>query len=221
MRGAQLSHPARDREVPLYLAATGPRALHLAGETADGVILILGTPAIVERALRVVRAAAAEAGRDPAVVRAISYVFTCVSNDRNRARDASRRTLAYYGRLDHYQQVYTTAGFGPEAQKIHQAWAADQAAAAQDAVTDGMIDAFTASGNPADVADALHRFNQTGLDQIAVYPYPAEGQTARDSFIAAVDAVAPLIMSQPSSLGGTHTGPPEPRLDAHSVGEVR
>lgn len=50
--------------VPIYMAATGPKALRLAGEIADGVIVLAGlAPALLERALGHIRDGAARAGR--------------------------------------------------------------------------------------------------------------------------------------------------------------
>lgn len=55
---------APGRSVPVYVAATGPKALALAGEIADGVIVISGVALEqVERALTHVRAGAQRAGR--------------------------------------------------------------------------------------------------------------------------------------------------------------
>jgi 5,10-methylenetetrahydromethanopterin reductase len=53
-------------DLPIYLAALGPRMLELAGRIADGVIFNLMTPAQANQAAGVVRAAARAAGRDPA-----------------------------------------------------------------------------------------------------------------------------------------------------------
>lgn len=50
--------------VPVYMAATGPKALQLAGEIADGVIVLAGlAQPLVERALGHIRDGAARAGR--------------------------------------------------------------------------------------------------------------------------------------------------------------
>jgi 5,10-methylenetetrahydromethanopterin reductase len=62
-RPMRLRHAPR-REVPVYLAASGPNALALAGEIADGVIVASGVaPQLVERALAHVRSGAERAGR--------------------------------------------------------------------------------------------------------------------------------------------------------------
>jgi 5,10-methylenetetrahydromethanopterin reductase len=50
--------------VPIYIAATGPRMLKLAGETADGVILMNGVaPPLIEAAIRIVAEGEKAAGR--------------------------------------------------------------------------------------------------------------------------------------------------------------
>ncbi|WP_033288916.1 LLM class flavin-dependent oxidoreductase [Amycolatopsis jejuensis] len=188
LRGAQLSHPAAP--VPIHLAATGPRALRLAGEVADGVILILTSKVTAHTALTQVQAAAVEAGRDPSSIASSTYVFTCVHDDRDRARDASRGTLAYYGRLRTYRKIFHAAGFEREAAGLERAWESGSAESAAAAISDAMIDAFTASGNADDVANALLRMEETGLTELTAYPYPAAGQSAIEAFESTVDAVA-------------------------------
>jgi 5,10-methylenetetrahydromethanopterin reductase len=55
--------------VPLYLAASGPKTLRLAGEIADGVVIRTGiTPEIVRDSIAQVRAGAQAAGRDPGTI---------------------------------------------------------------------------------------------------------------------------------------------------------
>lgn len=55
---------ATGRVPPLFLAATGPRALRLAGRIADGVLLMAGTsPSLIARALRHVDEGLRESGR--------------------------------------------------------------------------------------------------------------------------------------------------------------
>jgi 5,10-methylenetetrahydromethanopterin reductase len=52
--------------VPIFLAASGPKTLHLAGRIADGVVIRTGiTPEIIRDSIAHVHAGAREAGRDP------------------------------------------------------------------------------------------------------------------------------------------------------------
>jgi 5,10-methylenetetrahydromethanopterin reductase len=53
-------------KIPVYLAASGPKTLRLAGEIADGVVIRTGIlPEIVRESIAQVRAGARAAGRDP------------------------------------------------------------------------------------------------------------------------------------------------------------
>jgi 5,10-methylenetetrahydromethanopterin reductase len=54
------------KKVPIYVSASGPKTLELAGEIADGVILFGAvSPSLIEFCLNHVRAGAERAGRDP------------------------------------------------------------------------------------------------------------------------------------------------------------
>src|SRR6266516_903925 len=67
--------------VPLYVAGYGPKVLAIAGRCADGVIIQLADPEIVEWIVRQVRAAAEEAGRDPAEIKVMACAPAHVSED--------------------------------------------------------------------------------------------------------------------------------------------
>ena len=74
------------RPVPLYYSASGPKALKLAGEVADGVVLSVGSSMEeVDHKLKAVREAAAAAGRDPAAVDIWAYSFISVRETRDAA----------------------------------------------------------------------------------------------------------------------------------------
>ena len=56
-------------EIPLYIAGYGPKVLAIAGRVADGVIVQVADPEIVEWIVGQVRRSAEEAGRDPSGVK--------------------------------------------------------------------------------------------------------------------------------------------------------
>lgn len=69
-------------EVPLHLAASGPRNLRLAGEAADGVILLSGvSPRTLEGATARVREGAEAAGRDVGRIPLTVSAFCAVTDD--------------------------------------------------------------------------------------------------------------------------------------------
>ena len=52
-------------QIPMWVAGYGPKALAVAGRVADGVIIQLADPVIIEWIMNTAREAAVEAGRDP------------------------------------------------------------------------------------------------------------------------------------------------------------
>lgn len=75
-----------EREIPLLMAASGPRALEVAGEIADGVIVASGVaPQLIERALHRVRAGAERAGRTMDAIEVWLAAHTLVSPDETEA----------------------------------------------------------------------------------------------------------------------------------------
>ncbi|WP_053914238.1 TIGR03842 family LLM class F420-dependent oxidoreductase [Streptomyces sp. TP-A0875] len=76
-------------ELPVWMAAYGPKALRTAGEEADGFILQLADLYLTESMVRTVREAAAAAGRDP------SEVTVCVAAPAYVTEDDSPAALAH------------------------------------------------------------------------------------------------------------------------------
>ncbi|MET9919319.1 TIGR03842 family LLM class F420-dependent oxidoreductase [Streptomyces sp. NPDC059605] len=76
-------------EVPVWMAAYGPKALKMTGEEADGFILQLADPFLTEYMVKAVRDAAVAAGRDP------SEVKVCVAAPAYVTADDSPEALAH------------------------------------------------------------------------------------------------------------------------------
>ena len=80
---------ASGRPLPLYLAATGPKALELAGEIADGVLVLAGFSAeLIERSISRIAAGAARGGRELADVDVCFGALCEVGEDEREAARA-------------------------------------------------------------------------------------------------------------------------------------
>ena len=87
------------RDLPIYLAAAGPRTTRLAGEVADGVLIAGGLKAESrQRAVDLVAEGARKAGRDPAAVDVCVQALTCIRDTREQALRAAGPLLVM--RLD-------------------------------------------------------------------------------------------------------------------------
>ena len=178
-------------DMPIYISALFPRMTELCGEVADGVILTRGTLASAARARAHVAAGAGRAGRDADAVEISSLLPTSVSADRNQAYAAARPGLAFYaGFFPRYNRLIAENGFPDEAAAIARAWADDDRAGAERAVTDDMIAATGIAGEPAECRERLEAYRESGLDLPIISPF-ARGPGAKEKFLAAIEACAP------------------------------
>jgi len=76
--------------LPVWIAGYGPRALRLAGQLADGIILQFADPDLIRWCLGFVHEGAVAAGRDPAVIRVMAAAPVWVADDLAVARDRVR-----------------------------------------------------------------------------------------------------------------------------------
>jgi probable F420-dependent oxidoreductase len=77
-------------EIEMHVAGYGPKALAVAGRQGDGVIIQLADPDIIQWIMATARAAAEEAGRDPAALKCIVSAPSHVGDDLQDAREQVR-----------------------------------------------------------------------------------------------------------------------------------
>lgn len=94
-RGKNLNMSWSGHDVPIHIAAEGPKTLELAGEIADGVIVNPGLQAeLVEDVLGSIRRGAERAGRDPDAIDVRMLVRVNVCDDIEEGIRAIRMELA-------------------------------------------------------------------------------------------------------------------------------
>lgn len=148
-----------------YLAAMGPRMLQLAGELADGVLLNWAGAHEVERAGGVVRASAAEHGRNE--VEVATYVRVAVHDDREVARAALAREIGRYAALPAYAEHFERQGFATAVRDVKAAFKQGGAAAVPGALDDEVLLSLGWYGTPDDdPAPVLDSYAEAGLDHL-------------------------------------------------------
>ena len=96
-RGKEFRLAEARPQIPIYLAATGPKMLELAGEIADGAIIQVGIyRPCVEWALGVIRKGAERAGRDFRQIDIVCSTFAAVGEDKGLAVDRARPLTAWF-----------------------------------------------------------------------------------------------------------------------------
>jgi probable F420-dependent oxidoreductase len=182
-KGNQLQFPWTDgTELPIWMAAYGPKALALTGEIADGFILQLADPSIVEWSIAAVRKAAADAGRDPdsvtICVAAPAYVTDGTEAGLAHGRDQCRwfggmvgnhvaDIVARYGESAAVPKALSDYIAGREGYDYNSHGKAGNTHT--DFVPDEVIDRFCLIGPPAAQIERLHELEALGVDQFALY----------------------------------------------------
>ena len=188
--GLQL-HGVEPTEVPIDVAALGPKAVELAGRFGDGWVPQLFSTDALETRLGDFHRGADLGGRDPADLRVAVTVRSCALEDRERARDVARQQLGFmvgaYG--PYYRQSIAEQGFDDATNAIRDAWTDGDRGEAVDAVTDEMIDALVAVGTPDEVISRVKAYEAIdGVDAVRIGFFG--GQTAEERE-ATLDALTP------------------------------
>lgn len=162
--GLRLPLPA---PVPIWIAALGPKAVRLAGEIADGVILNWCTPDRVAEARDAIRAAAADAGRDPDAVTISVYVRGAFSD---RADEALLAAAGEYASYPAYARQFEAMGVEPSAEAV--------------------VEAVCLRGDPDAARTRLDAYRRAGADLPVVYPVLAAGEGS-DASLTVLRALSP------------------------------
>ena len=94
-REARLDFAVPRPGLEIYVGSRGPRVLEVAGALADGVIVgNVATRQGWAYAVGRIAAGAATAGRDPAEIRLVAWLYACVADDDEEALDAIRPMAA-------------------------------------------------------------------------------------------------------------------------------
>jgi 5,10-methylenetetrahydromethanopterin reductase len=155
------------RAIPIWLAASGPRMLELAGRVADGVLISGGTaPEFVAWSLDQARRSAATANR---TVRTASLVYAAVGDDEGAAHDALRRRLAFVLRGAHHAHNIALAGSRVDQAALVDAFAREDWPRVAALMSGHVMRRHTASGTAVEARRAFARYRAVaGLDEIVI-----------------------------------------------------
>jgi 5,10-methylenetetrahydromethanopterin reductase len=177
---------ASGRRIPLLMAASGPKAIEVAGEIADGVLLLVGcNRGIVNTALELLQRGARRAGRRLEDIEIIWAVRTATAATTAEARRRARPTAVHWGILRWGGYWLEPAGINipkleipdaiwkiyPDLSHAHD-WEAAIAATSfvPDEVVTQLCDALGLIGRPADCADRIVELTKLGVQNLYLMP---------------------------------------------------
>ncbi len=156
-------------EIPIYLAAIGPRNVALAAEIADGWLPVWISPDHLQDVFGDALGAA-RSGFDVAAF----AVPVALSDDLQAARDFVKPHLALYvGGMGAKGQNYYTAlvgryGYGAEAARIQELYLDGKKMEAIAAVPDALVDEVALVGPRERIADRLDAWRESGITTLLV-----------------------------------------------------
>ena len=177
--GSTITLPwASNSRLEVWGAGYGPKALKLIGETCDGFILQLADPSIAEWTIGAVRAAAADAGRNPDEITICVAAPAYVGDDLTYLRDQVRWFGGMVGNhvadiVERYGEESAVPAALTEYIKNRQGYDYNQHGSASsehvDFVPDEVIDRFCILGPVEDHLARLDELRSLGVDQFAIY----------------------------------------------------
>lgn len=173
-------------DIPIYLAALGPKMLRLAGEVADGVVLWLCDPGyIAEEVVPGIAEGAERAGRDPAEIEIVPAVTVSVTDDAAPAFDKMRRMLVTYLSLPFYRNMLARAGFQEDLDRFDAGIEAGDVDQARSGISEDLIRSLAGLGTAEEVGRTLDRYREAGATLPAIGPLTVEGSASYERILEA------------------------------------
>src|SRR4029079_16140983 len=153
------------------------------------------------------RAAAVEAGRDPAAIESAGYLLSLVDKTRREALNRAQREPFVIYMMSVLSDIsLARAGFDKDLRdRIAAAWRAEDYTTAGNLIPDALLDAFMLCGTREDVAAkamAFHR--EAGLGLPLLQPVLQEGRQIEELLAAAaIYATAPAAIAAEARDGST------------------
>jgi F420-dependent oxidoreductase-like protein len=172
-------HPVRDN-LPIYLAAIGPKNLELTGEIADGWLAIFFSPENAEEIMAPLRAGRAKAGRTMDGFDVVPTVPVVFGDDPVACADPLRFYSALYiggmgsREKNFYNQLATRMGYEQAAIEIQDKYMARDYDGAMAAVPFEFIDRTSLIGPPDRVRDRLGAFADAGVTTLTIATYAGD-----------------------------------------------
>jgi F420-dependent oxidoreductase-like protein len=175
-RSLKLTIAPVQEQIPIYLAAIGPKNTALAGEIADGWIPTLFAPEHVAEFRQYLQEGADRAGRSLDGFDVAPTVNVLVTDDLASGRDAMRPYLALYiggmgsRRQNFYNRLAVRYGFEEAAKTVQDLYLDGKRDEAGAALPDELIDLVTLCGPKEHVRDRLAVYREAGVGTLMVTP---------------------------------------------------
>jgi F420-dependent oxidoreductase-like protein len=187
-------HPVRE-EIPIYLAAVGPKNLELAGEIADGWLAIFFSPEHSTESFAAVKAGREKAGKTMEGFDVVPTVPLFVGDDWRSLADQVRPYAALYvggmgsRKQNFYKDLATRMGFEAEAQEVQDKYLDRDYAGAMAALPVEFLDATSLLGTKERIAEKMQGLAQAGVTTLTITPMLQDLEQGVAALRTAVEAL--------------------------------
>jgi 5,10-methylenetetrahydromethanopterin reductase len=170
-------------EPPIYVSASGPRALELTGEIADGLILLAGVfpegLAFAREHVAKGRALSAQPAFDETL-----FLYGAIADDEAAALDSARSIAAWFPKTaPDYARL---AGMSEElVSSVVAAYSGGEFQHAEEAarlIPDEIVHRLAFAGSPATAQRKLDWLRDSGVDSVSVFPLGADRRGTIERF---------------------------------------
>jgi probable F420-dependent oxidoreductase len=177
-------------ELPVWIAGYGPKALHLTGRIADGVILQFADPHLIKWCLGFVREGASAAGRDPASITVMAAAPAYVSDDLAAAREhvrwfpalVSNHVMDLIARYDSAELPPELTGYVGDRAGYDYHHHAEVGSDNAQFVSDEVVDRFCIVGSVEEHRRRLRELAGIGVQQFNIYLMSGDEEATLDVY---------------------------------------
>ncbi len=176
--------------LPVWVAAYGPKALHLTGRIADGVILQFADPDLIRWCLTFVHEGARAAGRDPAAIKVMAAAPVWVADDLALARDrvrwfpalVSNHVVDLLSRYDPAELPPALTAYVENRGTYDYRQHAEVGSSNAAFVSDEVVDRFCIVGPLEEHRRRLEELAAVGVDQFNIYLMSGDEETCLEQY---------------------------------------
>ncbi|MEU7819236.1 LLM class F420-dependent oxidoreductase [Catellatospora sp. NPDC049133] len=188
-------HPLRT-DIPVYLAAVGPKNLELAGEIADGWLAVFYAPEFATEQLGQIAAGRAKAGKTMEGFDIVPSVPVVVGDDVEMCAELVRAYAALYvggmgsRQQNFYNQLATRMGYGDAAAQVQELYLAGRQRDAAAAIPMEFIDRTSLLGPKERIARRLRDFAESGVTTLSLALFVADADSGKETLRTVAEAYA-------------------------------
>jgi alkanesulfonate monooxygenase SsuD/methylene tetrahydromethanopterin reductase-like flavin-dependent oxidoreductase (luciferase family) len=186
-------HPPRT-EIPIYLAAVGPKNLELAGEIADGWLAIFFAPDAAGEYLQHIERGRAKHGLGLTGFDVVPGVPVVVGDNVAWCADVIRPYAALYvggmgsRQQNFYNQLAVRMGYADAAAEVQDLYLAGKKAQAAEAVPQEFIERTSIIGNKIQIIERIKQYAAAGVGTLSISPYVGDLQSGIDTLRLVAEA---------------------------------